>query len=489
MVGEAVDGPRLGLAHLRWPAGWRCLPGGEPVAAFPACLEPRPRARWCSASPGATSSRRTAASSSSAGSTSAAASSPRSSPISDSSILDRAVELGFNAIRLPFIWEGFEPEPGRYDEAYLARMVAIAAAAWGRGLYVIVNIHQDGFARILTRGCGSGFPLWAVSPRSKPYPPDNGCDCKGWAIHGLTDPNMHRSFADFYADNYGVRTRYLAMLGRVAGAFAAIPGVVGYDPLNEPWGDERREIVPLYRDAARALRARHPSAILFLEVRGPTAAGFRTWMPNPCLDNVAFAPHYYKPIVIALEDWSGQTAAIDRAFERMEAKAAEWGVPLVLGEIGVPGDAGRAAEYMDYLYDHARRGPGLGLAVVHRAGLDASGPRRLERRGFQRARQRSAGRGRTIGPAPIRDGLPAYPLRLRFDSTTPPLGCPRLEFTWAHRPELGTTEIVVPAGIFPPGARPRVEPGDAFCRWEPSRRLLTCDAARPVNIRVILEVP
>ena len=162
---------------------------------------------------------------------------------------------------------------------------------------------------------------------------------------------MHRSFADFYADNYGVRTRYLAMLGEVAGAFAAIPGVIGYDPLNEPWGDERREIMPLYRDAARALRARHPTAILFLEAHGPTAAGIRTRLPYPGLDNIAFAPHYYKPLTIALEDWGGQTATINRAFDRMEAKAAEWGVPLILGEIGIQGCAGRAGDYVDYLYD------------------------------------------------------------------------------------------------------------------------------------------
>ena len=138
---------------------------------------------------------------------------------------------------------------------------------------------------------------------------------------------------------------------RVAGAFAAIAGVIGYDPLNEPWGDERREIAPLYRDAAAALRARHPSAILFLESRGPTAAGIRTRLPEPGLDNVAFAPHYYKPLAIVLEDWGGQTAAINRAFDRMEAKAAEWGVPLILGEIGIPGGAGGAGDYVDYLYD------------------------------------------------------------------------------------------------------------------------------------------
>ncbi len=409
-------------------------------------------------------------------------------PMDDPALLDRVAELGFSAIRLPFIWEAFEPEPGRYDAAYLARMTAVATAAWDRGLYVIVDIHQDGFSRNMTRGCGCGFPLWAVSPRATPYAPDNGCGCKTWALQELTDPNMHRSFADFYADHYGVRTRYLAMLGEVAGAFAAIPGVIGYDPLNEPWGDERREIAPLYRDAARALRARHPTAILFLESHGPTAAGIRTRLPYPGLDNIAFAPHYYKPLAIALEDWSGQTAAIDRAFDRMEAKAAEWGVPLILGEHGIQGGAGRAGDYVDYLYD--RLDTTLSSALQWNVAPHWTPEFGDGWNGEDFSVLDGVGRTRpNYRPRPFPRRVAGVPLSLRFRSSTPPRGCPRLEFVWAHRPGIGPTEIVVPAGIFPPGARPRVEPGDAVCRWDPSRRLLTCDASRPTTIRVVLEVP
>src|SRR5262249_11503679 len=134
-------------------------------------------------------------------------------------------------------------------------------------------------------------------------------------------------------------------------AFASVPGVVGYDLLNEPWGNEHREIAPLYRDAAVAIRAWHPTAILFLEGRGATAAGFRTRLPFPGLDNIAYAPHYYRPLAIVRDDGGGRTAGIDRAFGRMEAKAAEWDVPLLIGEFGIPAGAHRAGEYVDYLYD------------------------------------------------------------------------------------------------------------------------------------------
>jgi endoglycosylceramidase len=408
--------------------------------------------------------------------------------LDDPAVLDRLVELGFNAIRLPFIWEAYEPERGCYEEGYLARQVNVAAAAWARGLYVIVDIHQDGFARTVSGGCGDGFPLWAVSPRAPTHPPDHGRGRKDWALLCLTDAGTRRSFVDFYADAHGVRTRYLLMLGRVAGAFAAVPGVVGYDPLNEPLGDEPGEIAPLYRDAAAAVRAWHPSAILFLQGRGTTAAGFHTRLPDLDLDNIAFAPHYYKPLAIVREDGGGRTDVIDRAFRRMEAKAAAWGVPLVVGEFGIPGGARRAGAYVDYVYD--RLDEVLASAVqwtvaprwTPQAGDGWNGEdfSLLDGAGWPRPNYR---------PRPYPRRVAGVPLCLRYEAATPPRGCPRLVFVWAHQPGLGPTEIVLPAGLFPMGARSRVEPADATCLWDESGRLLTCDLPRAATVRLVLEPP
>ena len=267
-----------------------------------------------------------------------------------------------------------------------------------------------------------------------PHPPDNR-GSKVWALLELTDPGVHRSFADFYADAYGVRTRYLAMLGRVAGAFTAVPGVVGYDPLNEPWGDERREIAPLYRDAAAALRARHPTAILFLEGRGPTATGFRSRLPHPGLDNIAFAPHYYEPLSILLEDGGRRTGLIDRAFGRMEAKAAEWGVPLLVGEFGIPGGARRAGDYIDSHYDR------LDVALASAMQWTVSPHWSPQTRDGWNCEDFSllddAGRPRpNYRPRPYPHRVAGVPVCFRFEATAPSRGEPRLEFVWRTTPVL-----------------------------------------------------
>ncbi len=231
---------------------------------------------------------------------------------------------------------------------------------------------------------------------------------------------MHRSFADFYADAYGVRTRYLAMLGRVAGAFAAVPGVVGYDPLNEPWGDERREIAPLYRDAAAALRPA-PDGHPVPRGRGPTATGSRTRLPHPGLDNIAFAPHYYAPLAIVCEDGGGRTAVIDRAFGRMEAKAAEWGVPLLVGEFGIPGGARRAGDYIDDHYD--RLDAALASATQWTVSSHRS-PRAGDGwNGEDFSLLDAAGRPRpNYRPRPYPHRVAGVPVCFRFEATAPPRG-------------------------------------------------------------------
>jgi endoglycosylceramidase len=409
-------------------------------------------------------------------------------PISDPSQLDVLASQGMNVVRLLFIWEAFEPRPGRYNDAYLDYLRSIAVAAWERGLHVIVDIHQDGFARGLARGCGDGFPSWAISPRSRSRSPDNGCDCKNWVFHEVTDPNVHRSFADFYADTHGVRTRYLAMLDRVAGAFATVPGVIGYDPLNEPWGDEVKELAPLYRDAAAVLRARHPSAILFLAGHATTGNGKQTRMPRPALDNFAYSPHYYTALVVIRNAWRGGTSAVDRGFATMRAKAEEWGVPLFVGEFGIHADAGRAGDYISLIYD------GLDLGLGSAAQWNYT-PHWNERDGDgwngenYNILDASGAPRRNYRPRPYPRKIAGMPIMFRYHEAASRRGGRRLEFAWHNRPERGETELFVPNALFPPGSTLIVRPDDVSWKRDEVGQRLLLRTGRAETVRIILSAP
>src|SRR5205807_1677114 len=132
------------------------------------------------------------------------------------------------------------------------------------------------------------FPSWALPPSITPATPDNGPACKDWGTRLVGDATLAATWKAFYADEGGVRSAYLAMLTRVATALSVEPGVIGYDLLNEPAGDEVNDIGPLYEDAAKAVRAGDRNAILFISPAGITGPGTPSKLPKPTFSNFAF---------------------------------------------------------------------------------------------------------------------------------------------------------------------------------------------------------
>lgn len=396
--------------------------------------------------------------------------------------LDRLAGCGFNVVRLVFIWEAYEPRRGVYDESYLAEVQATAAACWQRGMYVIVDIHQDGFSRHCSRGAGDGFPAWCVSPRGRPSLPDNGPSCKNWPLLMFSDRTTHRSFEDFFADTHGVRSRYLAMLDRVAAACSGVPGVIGYDPLNEPWGNERRELWPLYRDAATVIRARHPSAVLFLEGHITTNSGKQTALPAPPCDNVAYAPHYYKPLTMVAGRWGYTRLPIARGFANMNAKAAEWDVPLFLGEFGISATTINAGDYVHELYDHMDSRLASGAQWNYtptwtehaKDGWNAEDFTILDPQGRPRA---------NLVPRPYPRATAGTPCGFRFwregDAAL-------ASYTWVADPSRGHTEIFLPNTLFSSGISIRTSSPAIETEHDPARQVLTVRASEAGHFTVLV---
>lgn len=355
----------------------------------------------------------------------------------DPAIYPPLARFGFNVVRLLFTWEAYEPAQGGYDEAYLDGYVSAVKAAWESGLYVIVDFHQDAFSRGSIGGCGDGFPLWAIPPGVTPAAPDNGPSCADWGTKMQGDADMLASWSAFYADTHGVRTRYLAMLERVSERLASEPGVIGYDPLNEPWGDEVTEIGPLYEDAAQAIRKASPGAIVFVSPRALTSAGLPTELAQPTFDNAAYSPHFYDASVLLFGAWSG--FAPTDAFALMSGTATSWDVPLFLGEFGSPGPTLNGDAYIAVMYRTLDEGlwssaqwsytPGWTEAT--KDGWNAEDLSIVDDQGALRSNFR-------VRPA------------LRAVSGTPTLfrwndkGDGTVEVAWDHDPSRGATEIFLP---------------------------------------------
>lgn len=411
--------------------------------------------------------------------------------------LDPLPGWGVNAIRLIFNWEAYEPLPGMYDDAYLSSVTSIADAAWARGMYVIIDIHQDAYSRYTTSGCGDGFPRWAVSPAVRASTPDNGAACANWGMRMMLAADMHRSFSDFYADRHGVRTRYLQLMSRLAHHFRGHRGVIGFDPLNEPWGDEVRELSPLYHDVARVVRAELPDAILFLEGHVLTNGGFLgSALPKPTFDNYAYAPHYYDAGVLLGHSYSGISTGADIAFALMTQKAQALGAPLLLGEYGAPAGTHRADDYLTLLHRHLNRALASGTQWNYTPRWDATTKDGWNREDLSIVDDHGKLRDGLFRPRAYAQRIAGQPVSLtvREGSALIPRA---IELRWQNDPALGDTVLFAPRVLFdgPTAAeRAKIETqGDGLlCAYDRAGLRVRClgllKGERRITVRACLKV-
>ena len=69
--------------------------------------------------------------------------------------LDNLVKWGFNFVRLGVMWEAVERKPDTYNMTYLDEVEKLINKLGSRGIYTLVDMHQDVLARAI---CGEGVP-------------------------------------------------------------------------------------------------------------------------------------------------------------------------------------------------------------------------------------------------------------------------------------------------------------------------------------------
>jgi len=279
---------------------------------------------------------------------------------------DLMAAIGWNAVRLLLSWSRVEPQPGVYDADYLEQARAAVRLLASRGLYSIIDLHQDAWSATLAARpnevCPPNFepalgwdgaPGWATLDEDMPH-------CAQQGVRELS-PAVLAAFANFFADasgpgGVGIRTRYVAMLAHVAGVLGPEAGVAGYDLMNEPnaFGVQpQMALSEMYGQALAAIRAAErqagsaPRLVLF-----EPSALWSTFGKGPPPDfprgddpDLVYAPHIYSGGFDG-----GPIGASAFQIARDEAKGFG-GAPVLSGEWG--SDPRRASNPGDtYFLDH-----------------------------------------------------------------------------------------------------------------------------------------
>jgi endoglycosylceramidase len=244
--------------------------------------------------------------------------------------LDRAATWGIDVLRVPFSWNAAEPAPGVWDEAYLARYDALLDGAWARGLWTIVDFHQDVYAEPL---CGDGFPSWTLPD---PGPPRR--DCPDW-FRRYDEADVRAAFNAFWSDADGVQTAFKAMWTRMVDRHRDRPGVIGYEPINEPHpgsaspsGWAREVLTPFYSELAALIVERDPDALVFVGGTGLEGVLGSTSLARPAGDSIVFAPHSYDPGALF---GFGVDPDVEPRLAGWAAVGRAWDVPVLIGEMGI----------------------------------------------------------------------------------------------------------------------------------------------------------
>ncbi len=264
---------------------------------------------------------------------------------------------GFNTVRVGLIYAGVEPQPGRYDEAYLNQIAATEALLAKHRIFSQLDFHQDLYNE---RFQGEGWPDWAVNDDGIPPDPQYG-----FPNNYFLNPALIRAFDNFWANAVGVgdpggpgmQDRYAAAFRRVAQRFKARRHTMGYDLLNEPWPGtpwptcanptpgcpafDGQMLGPFHQKVLGRIREVERQKLVWYEPNVLFNFGADSAHPDLPDPQTGFSFHVYciaGSLSLSVTPVSGCPELEEIVFDNADRRAEETGDALLMSEFGATND-------------------------------------------------------------------------------------------------------------------------------------------------------
>jgi endoglycosylceramidase len=272
--------------------------------------------------------------------------------------------LGYDSIRLGVSWSLLEPAPGVIDSTYIDRIQQVVGWAKDRGLYVVIDMHQDAWSKYVYTAAGQLCP-----PTFKTVGGFHESDgAPGWASTAVTptcalngtrelDTAVQENFQKLWSDlpgpdSVGLQEHYAAVMLALARRFIGESTVAGYEIMNEPSPGLTApdvmavtELFPFYAKVIGNVTSAIPGfrQLFFVEpdiTRDITDQSLVLvpWSTFSGYPNVVYAPHVYTRVFTP--DAALNAPALDAAFpldggyRSAVTDAVNLGLPLWVGEFG-----------------------------------------------------------------------------------------------------------------------------------------------------------
>eukprot|EP00756_Hemistasia_phaeocysticola_P023153 Hpha_TRINITY_DN15873_c1_g6::TRINITY_DN15873_c1_g6_i1::g.189793::m.189793/K05991/E3.2.1.123; endoglycosylceramidase len=224
---------------------------------------------------------------------------------------------GFNAIRVGWMFSGFEPAEGQFNESYVEKSKEVTQLLAKYGIHSLLDTHQDCMS---SKFCTyDGLPLWLVNRSHSlmpyPWPYKGNCSSRGWETNCLTEA-ADRSYQDLYDNKHGMRDAFVEFWEESAKRWAGDTNILGLELINEPFAGDvyadptlflpgeagKKNLQPLYEAVQEKIRLHDKDHVIFYEpvtwgmiFKGGVAGSGFTQVPGGAAykNRSAFSFHYY----------------------------------------------------------------------------------------------------------------------------------------------------------------------------------------------------